>query len=81
MSLRIALGHVIREERMRQEVTLETLGERSGVARETVLRTETSDDGLMLETLEGIAAGLGLPVSFLVARAEARGEGDNGQGR
>ena len=74
MSLRTALGQAIREERSRQALTLESLAERSGVSRETVIRTETGNDGLNLATLEGISKGLGIPASFLMARAEAKGE-------
>jgi len=75
VSLRVALGQVIREERTRQGLTHEALGDRGGIARETVLRTETGTDGLKLDTIESIAKGLGLPVSFLAARAEAETEG------
>jgi len=72
VSLRPALGQVIREERLRQGLTHEALGDSGGLARETVLRTETGTEGLRLDTVESLASGLGLPVSFLIARAEAK---------
>jgi transcriptional regulator with XRE-family HTH domain len=71
-SLRIALGHTIRELRASAGYSQEKFAVAAGVHRTFMGNLERGDTNPSLETLEGVAAGLGLKVWQLLEQAERR---------
>jgi transcriptional regulator with XRE-family HTH domain len=71
-SLRIALGHTIRELRAAAGFSQEKFAAAAGVHRTFMGNLERGDANPSLETLEGIARGLGIKVWELMADAERR---------
>jgi transcriptional regulator with XRE-family HTH domain len=71
-SLRIALGHTIRELRAAAGFSQEKFAAAAGVHRTFMGNLERGDANPSLETLEGIAHGLGIKVWELLADAERR---------
>jgi len=70
--LRIALGHTIRELRSAAGFSQEKFAVVAGVHRTFMGNLERGDANPSLETLEGVARGLGIKVWELVERAERR---------
>jgi len=64
------LGRAIRELREKRGETLETLGQGAGVAPNTLSLIERGEANPTWETVKGIAAALGVPVSELARAAE-----------
>jgi len=65
------LGRVIRAHRKRAGLTQEQLAERAGLHRNYVGLVERGERNVTVDVLARIAAGLGVPLSRLVADAEA----------
>ena len=70
--LRTALGHTIRELRTAAGFSQEKFAVAAGVHRTFMGNLERGDANPSLETLEGIARGLGIKVWELMERAERR---------
>ncbi len=73
--LRIALGQTIRELRASAGYSQEKFAVAAGVHRTYMGNLERGDTNPSLETLEGVAAGLGIKVWELLERAETRNTG------
>jgi len=73
-SLRIALGHTIRELRAAAGFSQEKFAVAAGVHRTFMGNLERGDANPSLETLEGVANGLGIKVWQLMEHAERRQE-------
>jgi transcriptional regulator with XRE-family HTH domain len=67
-----AFGQVVREEREKQGMSQERLGELAGVYRTYMSRVELGQVRLGFDVAQKLATGLGMPLSVLVARAEER---------
>lgn len=65
-----ALGGAIRELREKRGETLESAGQSAGVAPNTLSLIERGEANPTWETVRGIAAALGVPVSELAKAAE-----------
>jgi transcriptional regulator with XRE-family HTH domain len=72
--LRTALGHTIRELRAAAGFSQEKFAVAAGVHRTFMGNLERGDANPSLETLEGIARGLGIKVWELMEQAERRQE-------
>ena len=70
--LRVALGHTIRELRAAAGFSQEKFAIAAGVHRTFMGNIERGDANPSLETLEGIARGLGIKVWELIEQAERR---------
>ena len=66
----MALGRVLREERLLQGLSLERVAEGAGVSRQTVKFVECATYSVRMDTYYRIACGLGLKASEMMARAE-----------
>lgn len=62
----------MREEREKQGMSQERLGELAGVYRTYMSRVELGKVRLGLDVAQKLAAGLGMPLSDLILRAEER---------
>ena len=77
MRLREALGQIIRELRLEQEIPMRILSERSAVALGYVSEIERGKKEASSEILEAIAEGLGVSLSQIVIEAGYRIAGIN----
>ena len=58
------LGALVREERLRRQLTQQDLADRSGTGQKTISRIETGNEGASLETVFRLLAVLGLEIRF-----------------
>lgn len=70
--LNAAVAAELRSERVIQQVSIETLVERTGLGRSTVLNTLNAKRLLGVEAVASIAEALGVSVTTIFARAEKR---------
>lgn len=70
--LNAAVAAELRRERAAQQVTIETLVERTGLSRSTVLNSLNAKRLLGVEAVAAIAQALGVSVTTIFARAEGR---------
>ena len=70
--LRTLFGQRVRELRRHRGLSLAALGERAGLDGKYVQTVETAKKSASIETIEKLAAGLGVPVAELFAVAEER---------
>lgn len=69
--MQVRLGRVIRERRTRLGYSQESFADAVGVHRTYVGSVERGERNLSLKNLLGISRGLGIPLSTLIALAEA----------
>jgi DNA-binding XRE family transcriptional regulator len=70
----IALGRVVRELRLEQDLSQEALASDAGIHRTYAGDIERGGGNPSYRNLRGLAAALGIPTSELLARAEALAE-------
>ena len=70
--LNAAVAAELRRERAAQQVTIETLVERTGLSRSTVLNSLNAKRLLGVEAVAAIAQALGVGVTTIFVRAEGR---------
>jgi len=73
----VIVGQVLREARERKQLPLKGVSEPAGLSRQTVQFVESATHDARVSTLRRMARGVGLPLSRVIAEAEAR---DAGQG-
>ena len=70
--LNAAVAAELRRERAAQQVTIDTLVERTGLSRSTILNTLNAKRLLGVEAVAAIAMALGVSVTAIFSRAETR---------
>ena len=70
--LNAAVAAELRRERAAQQVTIDTLVERTGLSRSTILNTLNAKRLLGVEAVAAIATALGVSVTAIFSRAETR---------
>lgn len=75
---RTDLAKAIRELRTAHGLTLDTLAAKAGMHTTYLSRIERGHSSPTWEKLTGIAAALGLPISAIVAAAQAQADGPDG---
>lgn len=70
--LNAAVAAELRRERAAQQVTIDTLVERTGLSRSTILNTLNAKRLLGVEAVAAIAQALGVSVTAIFSRAETR---------
>ncbi len=65
-------GHRVREERLRQGLSQETLAEKAGVHRTYIGMVERAEKNITLTNIEKIAKALGVEIGILVKGSPTR---------